>query len=130
MAHVLARLFARLDPTYFHPHPMTKEEAERITSYHGRDVYLWTEHAYGFLRGWDEGHEVPSLGLAVATDQQGKGHGRKMMLALHEAARERGARCIRLRVHPDNSRARRLYESLGYREAGTDREEVVMLLDL
>lgn len=130
MAHALDRLFARLDPTYFHPHPLTREEAARISSYDGQDIYLWTEHAYGFLRGWDEGHDVPSLGVAVAIDQEGKGHGHRMMLALHEAARERGAKRIRLRVHPDNSRARRLYDSLGYREAGMERGEVLMLLDL
>lgn len=130
MAHSLPRLFARLDPTYFHPHPLTREEAARIASYHGRDIYLWTQHAYGFLRGWDEGFDVPSLGVAVASDQQGRGHGRRMMLALHEAARQRGANRIRLRVHPDNVRACRLYESLGYREAGTERGELVMFLNL
>lgn len=109
---------------------MTTEEAERVESYAGRDVYLWTEHAYGFLRGWDDGYDVPSLGIAVATDAQGQGHGRAMMLALHEAARERGAQSIRLRVHPDNTRARQLYESLGYVEAGEERGEMLMLLDL
>lgn len=130
MAHPLAKLFTRLDATYFHPHPLTEEEAARIASYDGPDVYLWTEHAYGFLRGWGEGYEEPSLGIAVAPDQQGKGHGRKMMVALHEAARRRGARRIRLRVHPDNYRARQLYESLGYREAGIERGEVVMFIEL
>lgn len=124
---MLARLFARIDPTYFHPHPLTPEEAARIEAYDGPDVYLWTEHAYGFLRGWEEGYEVPSLGIAVATDAQGQGHGRAMMLRLHEAARARGAERIRLRVHPGNQRARRLYDSLGYVESGMDRGEVLML---
>lgn len=130
MAHVLVRLSHRLDPSHFHPHPLTSEEALPIASYDGQDIYIWTEHAYGFLRGWDEGYDVPSLGVAVATDQQGKGHGRQMMLALHDAARKRGATRIRLRVHPDNARARRLYESLGYRDVGMEMGEVLMLLDL
>jgi ribosomal-protein-alanine N-acetyltransferase len=124
----LADLFARLDPSYFHPHPMTPEHAAWVEAYDGQDVYLWTDHAYGFLRGWDEGYAVPSLGIAVATDSQGKGHGRAMMLRLHEEAWKRGAPMIRLRVHPDNVRARRLYESMGYVEAGVERGELLMLL--
>ena len=52
------------------------------------------------------------------------------MLRLHEAAWQRGAPKIRLRVHPDNELARRLYESLGYREAGVERDEILMFLEL
>ncbi len=126
----LIQLFDRIDPTFFNPHPLTPAEARRIASYKGQDVYLWNEQAYGFLRGWDDGHEIPSLGIAVAADAQGKGHGKAMMTKLHEAARSRGARRIRLRVNPDNARAKNLYESLGYVRAGKDRGEDVMFKDL
>jgi acetyltransferase-like isoleucine patch superfamily enzyme len=34
------------------------------------------------LRGWDEGCEVPSLGIAVRTSAQGRGLGRLMMAHL------------------------------------------------
>jgi ribosomal protein S18 acetylase RimI-like enzyme len=125
----LAELFSRLDPTYFHPHPLTAAEAARIAANTGLDIYLMHDHAYGFLRGWDKGFETPSLGLAVATDQQGHGYGRAMMEALHAAAQERGAARIRLRVHPENVRARRLYESFGYHEAGAERGEILMVLE-
>ena len=37
-----------------------------------------------------------------------------MMEHLHDLARGRGCPIVRLRVHPDNTRARRLYESMGY----------------
>jgi len=53
-----------------------------------------------------------------------------MMGHLHRAAAERGARTVRLRVHADNIRARRLYESLGYQYGGEDRGELVMDVDL
>ena len=127
----LASLFATIaaDPAgaRFHPHPFTDEEATRICLRAGRDAYLALREAgrlvaYGMLRGWDAGYEVPSLGIYVAPEARGRGVARRMMEALHDAARERGARAIRLRVYDDNLPARRLYESLGYefgaREAG------------
>ena len=52
------------------------------------------------------------------------------MAALEGIARERGAGQIRLRVHRDNMPARRLYASLGYREIGVERGELLMMLDL
>lgn len=134
-APALADLFAAIDTTYFHPHPMTPAEAKRIAAYDGQDVYLVSEVdgvyvAYGMLRGWDEGYAVPSLGIAVRRDAYGQGYGRAMMAALHEAARARGATSVRLRVHPANGRARSLYESLGYVDQGEERGERLMTLEL
>ena len=134
-ADQLADLFAAIDHTYFHPHPLSHDEAERIATYRGRDVYLVHDAdgravAYGMLRGWDLGYEVPSLGVAVRTDAYGLGHGRRMMAALHEIARQRGSRLVRLRVHPDNARARALYRSMGYVLVATERGEDVMVLVL
>lgn len=134
-ADQLEELFAELDTTHFHPHPFTREEAERIASHSGADVYAILEVdgrpvAYGMLRGWDEGYEVPSLGIAVRRDAYRQGHGRAMMDRLHAIARDRRAPRIRLRVHPDNLAARALYESLGYREAGEERGEIVMVLEV
>lgn len=132
---ILAELFADVDESFFRPHPFTRGEATRIAGHVSRDVYaLLVEDeravAYGMLRGWDEGYAVPSLGIAVRTSAQGRGLGRLMMAHLHAEAGRRGATVVRLRVHPDNLRARRLYESLGYAYAGTDRGELVMLVDL
>ncbi len=114
---------------------MTPAVARRIAAYKGGDVYLVAEAggelvAYGMLRGWDEGYEIPSLGIAVHRDRQGRGYGRAMMTALHDAARERGAMKIRLRVHPENGRARSLYERLGYVDAGEERGQRVMAFAL
>lgn len=131
----LADLFAALDTTHFHPHPFSRDQAAQLVAYTGRDVYAVLVEAgrfvaYGLLRGWDEGYEVPSLGIAVRCDARGRGLGRVMMAWLADEARRRGAAQIRLRVHPDNNAARRLYESTGYRYAGTERGELVMLADL
>jgi glycosyltransferase involved in cell wall biosynthesis/GNAT superfamily N-acetyltransferase len=131
----LADLFASIDPAHFNPHPFTREEADRIAHYQGRDVYAALDVdgrfvAYGILRGWDEGFAVPSLGIGVRAECRRRGYGRQMMAWLAEEAERRGAAHIRLRVHPDNASARRLYESLGYAHAGTERGELIMILDL
>jgi RimJ/RimL family protein N-acetyltransferase len=134
--HDLARLFAEVDATWFHPHELSAPMAHEIANYAGRDVHLVGRTtgsgivAYGLLRGWDDGYDVPSLGIYVRADVQGRGYGRRMMESLHQAALDRGADRVRLRVHPGNERARRLYDALGYREAGEDRGETVMTRDL
>ncbi len=114
---------------------MTYTEASRICALRGKDVYLIgtvgdVGVAYGMLRGLDEGFLVPSLGIGIRHDREGRGYGRAMMAALHDAARATGADRVRLRVHPDNTRAAALYRSVGYRETGMDRNEIVMILDL
>ncbi len=131
----LATLFGEIDTTHFRPHDMTRDGAQLIAARSGTDIYLLgldgsTPVVYGMLRGWDEGFAVPSIGVAVRRDSLRQGHGRAMMRALHRAARERAAARIRLRVHPDNEPARRLYESLGYVDAGEERGERLMFLEL
>ena len=132
---LLAEIFSDIDPTFFRPHPFTDDEALLIANRAGSDVYAilldgQQPVAYGMLRGWDDGYATPSLGIAVRTTSQGRGLARLMMVDLHEEAQRRGAAVVRLRVHPDNSRARRLYESMGYRYAGEERGELIMLNDL
>jgi ribosomal protein S18 acetylase RimI-like enzyme len=122
-AAALGRLFERLRThrleKFFNPHPMTEEEALKRVAYTGKNAYcvlqVGTELVgYGLLRGWDEGYETPSLGIVIDPERQGRGHGRRLMEFLHEIARGRGARRIRLHVHPENVRAVKLYQSLGY----------------
>ena len=134
-ARALAEVFTDIDESFFRPHPFTPSEAVRIANQVGRDVYALLLDgdrpvAYGMLRGWEEGYETPSLGIAVRTSSHRRGLGRLMMSHLHAEAQRRGAVVVRLRVHPDNLRARRLYESIGYGYAGEDRGELVMLIDL
>jgi ribosomal protein S18 acetylase RimI-like enzyme len=131
----LAEAFSEIDETFFRPHPFSRDEARRIANEAGRDVYaILVEDgravAYGMLRGWDEGYAFPSLGIAVRTSAQGRGLGRLMMEHLHAEAGSRGATVVRLRVHPDNARARLLYESMGYVYAHEERGELVMLVNL
>jgi len=121
------------DRDFFHPHPMTDEVAARICAYDGRDLYYaacggGNVLAYGLLRGWDEGFEIPSLGIAIHPEARGRGLARPFMTFLHAAAKFRGATNIRLTVYNDNQRAVELYRRLGYAfEAKNDRELVGVL---
>jgi [ribosomal protein S18]-alanine N-acetyltransferase len=118
---------------YFHPHPLSRSEAERVSRYAGLDLYYVAVVGnrvlgYGLLRGWDEGYAVPSLGIALHPSVQGQGLGRAFMYFLHAAARQRGANKVRLKVYPDNIRGVELYKSLGY--AFQEKEEDGQLVGL
>jgi ribosomal-protein-alanine N-acetyltransferase len=128
-------LFAGLRSPWFQPHDLGVEGARTVATYAGRDVYLIgfigpVPVAYGMLRGWDEGYRIPALGIAIREGYRDRGLGRLMMRELHRVVRDRGGHRVRLRVAPDNARARHLYASLGYRQVGIERGELVMLLDL
>jgi ribosomal protein S18 acetylase RimI-like enzyme len=138
-AELLADFFDALrksgDEPFFHPHPLTTHEARMRCRYNGKDLYYIlvsgvTLLGYGMLRGWDEGYEVPSLGIAIHPDFRGKGYARLLMRNLHAAALLHGAKTVRLKVQRDNTTARRLYESLGYQFELTKSEEFIGFRDL
>jgi ribosomal-protein-alanine N-acetyltransferase len=135
----LTRFFALFQDSdgaaFFHPHPFSADEARRLCWYRGLDLYYIvcereSVSAYGILRGWDEGFDVPSLGIAVLPSRRGLGLGRALMVFLHLAARYKGAKRVRLRVDPSNHAAIKLYSSLGYQFVGVDREQLVGIVDL
>jgi [ribosomal protein S18]-alanine N-acetyltransferase len=128
----LGRFFQRLldagSDRFFYPHPLTADEAARICAYSGNDCYyLLIENedviGYGILRGWDEGYEIPSLGIAIDPRLQGGGLGRFLMGFLHLAASRRGAERVRLKVFENNLQAVALYRSIGY-QFETDRRGI------
>ena len=121
----LGELFDELreDPAsvHFHPHPFTEEAAKRIAERTGirRDAYFGAFQAgrlvgYGMLRGWDEGYEIPSFGVAVRIQARGMGIGRRLLRHAISIARRRRAPSVMLKVHPANANARVLYETEGF----------------
>ena len=123
------------DHAFFHPHPMTEEVATRICAYHGRDLYYVAcaagrVLAYGILRGWDEGFDIPSLGIAIHPEARGRGLARPFMAFLHAAAKARGATKIRLTVYNDNQRAVELYRRLGYVFEPKNERELIGVMPL
>jgi RimJ/RimL family protein N-acetyltransferase len=81
---------------------------------------------------------VAELGLSVRREFWGSGIGRALCRTLFEEAQQVGVERIALRVRADNTRAIRLYESLGFvhegrvvdvfRVAGVSYDELVMSL--
>lgn len=123
------------DEKHFHPHPLTDGEARRRARYVGKDLYYTLVESgrvlgYGMLRGWDEGYEVPSLGIAVHPNARGVQLGELLMRFLHAAARRRGATRVRLTVYPDNTAAIALYRKLGYSFQAADNGRLIGLIDL
>ena len=123
------------DDQYFHPHPFTDEEAKRLAQYSGKDLYYILVEGdkvlgYGMLRGWDEGYEVPGLGIVTHPSVRGMGLGKLFMRFLHAAARRRGASKVRLKVYPDNTTAIKLYKGLGYTFQAEEAGQLVGFIDL
>lgn len=118
------------EETFFHPHPFTPSYVKTLSAKKTKDIYLlghWNRRVlcYGMLRGWDEGYDVPSLGMAVHPDYRQMGLGRMMMLCLHANARLREAKSIRLKVYKNNISAAKLYKKLGYRMTRLNNEELL-----
>ncbi|MFG2982447.1 GNAT family N-acetyltransferase [Streptomyces sp. NPDC048258] len=72
---------------------------------------------------WVGERDLPGVGpvpyvwdVDVAAEHRRQGHGRTLMLLAEHAALAAGARRLGLHVHEDNTPARRLYESLRYRD--------------
>ena len=85
-------------------------------------MHLWTavvaDEAVGM--GWFElrprasGVSAWIFDISVDPAHRGKGHGRALLDALHDAARDLGATSMTLNVFGDNASAIRLYETSGY----------------
>ncbi|MEU9235403.1 GNAT family N-acetyltransferase [Streptomyces subrutilus] len=72
---------------------------------------------------WVGERDLPGLGpvpyvydVEVAAEHRGRGHGRTLMLLAEHTALAAGSRTLGLHVVEGNTPARRLYESLGYRD--------------
>ena len=63
----------------------------------------------------DEGH---ILNVCVAPERQGRGHGRRLLRALVDYARDCGAARVFLEVRPSNPHAIALYHDEGFNEIG------------
>jgi len=70
----------------------------------------------GYAIGMCAGAEGEILNLGVAPAHRGKGVGRALVRGMLAALRERGVQTVYLEVRESNAVARRLYESLGFRE--------------
>ena len=90
---------------------------------------------YGGIKG---DLEVDLMTIGVASNLRGRGVGRRLLNALLEVARARGAATVFLEVRESNATARALYTRAGFKEVGftpgyyrrPSESAVLMLLDL
>lgn len=105
----------------FHPFPLSRESAERLARSPGLDKYYgaWVDGVLvglTMLRGWNEGYNIPSLGVMVNPVYKGRGIGRALTeFAIGEAARLKSP-ALRLSVYESNRRGYELYRRLGFKE--------------
>lgn len=91
-------------------------EAEYLVAWVGHEAvgfFLLDWHGQQYLPG------VPEIsGGEVRADLRSQGIGTALLKRCESLAKKRGSKQICLLVAHDNPRARRLYESLGYRDSG------------
>ena len=72
----------------------------------------------GYFVSMSTGDDEELLTIAVSPECCGQGHGRRLMQTLIDEANARGSERVFLEVRSGNSRAIRLYESLGFTMIG------------
>jgi ribosomal-protein-alanine N-acetyltransferase len=122
---------------FFRPHPLTAAYAAALCTRLGyvRDQYhaLWDDGrivGYAMVRGWDEGFEVPSFGVAVAASHRGMGLGQRFLEHAIKECRRLGAPKLRLTVFKRNENAVHIYRKFGFDFKDKNADELVGLLDL
>lgn len=127
----VSRMFSEIshsgDSATFHPHEFTPDHARKICTYEGLDQYFLAMAdgravGYGMLRGWDEGFDIPSVGLWVSSEFRSRGLGRRLLVHLQTQARLASAPSVRLTVTEGNEPALHLYKGAGYVFEGVDGE--------
>jgi ribosomal-protein-alanine N-acetyltransferase len=118
----------------FNPFPLTRAtalsllRAERNDRFYGGFVGdAWA--AFAMLRGWDEGFDVPSLGVLVDRQWQGRGIGGRITDFAIDEARRFQCRRVRLSVYASNDAALRIYVRRGFLEISREPVEVLGVQD-
>lgn len=111
-------------------------EAERrwLEAFDGRRTVLFVADSAGEIVGSADCHggtypktqHVGDVGIAIRDGWREVGLGRLLMGRVLEWMRARGFKKAELAVFATNARARRLYESLGFRDEGARRRHVLI----
>lgn len=119
----LGKFLAKLSPQtehFFHPYPLNRESALQFVA--RKDIFCLIGEIDGEIVGyawWEpKDAEIPSIGICVGDEYQGKGIGKKLMEMLVKEAEERGKKGLRLTVMKENHRAIALYKRFGFHIIG------------
>jgi ribosomal protein S18 acetylase RimI-like enzyme len=90
-----------------------------------KDKYFgifYGEEIVGFymLRGFDEGFEIPSYGVIILSKFSNKGLSKLTLYHAFALCRLNKVKKLMLKVRPENTYAKKLYESFGFEKTGFD----------
>jgi len=123
------------DYNFFHPHGFSSDEFYEEIKDKKKDLYIFLAVdekfvGYGILRGWDDGYEIPSLGIMIDKNGRGKGYSTSFMRYLHGEAIKKGSKKVRLAVFKENKVAISLYNKLGYEFSEKNEKELIGIKNL
>lgn len=124
----LARLLDEQSEAYtrlFKPFAFEQTVIEKLLTNRRRDVYegLFRDHrliGFFMLRGWDENFDVPSYGVLIDEEYRNLGLAKLTLRTAKTICRLRRCTHMMLKVHPENTLAKRLYEQAGFICVGVD----------
>ena len=110
---------------YFVPFSFEEDSIKKIISDAVNDKYFGifiNDDLAGFymLRGFDQGYEVPSYGIWISDKYSGLG---LLKLTLQHAitfCKLNGLKKIMLKVHPEHTIVKNIYENFGFKQQGFD----------
>jgi RimJ/RimL family protein N-acetyltransferase len=110
---------------YFIPFGFDQSSIENILIKADKDQYYGiyvSDQLAGFymLRGFDQGYEIPSYGVWVAPKYSGLGLASLTMQHAVSLCRINGIKKLMLKVHPENTVAKTIYEKNGFNATGVD----------
>ena len=110
---------------YFTPFSFEEDSIKKIINDAVNDKYFGifiNDELVGFymLRGFDEGFEVPSYGIWISDKFSGLGLSKLTLQHAITFCKLNGLKKIMLKVHPENTIAKNIYENFGFKQAGID----------
>lgn len=109
---------------YFHPFTFEAATIRGLLARARKDVYFGIATGsdsrlslagFYMLRGMDEGYADPMYGVFIGHRFQGQGLARLTLAHAESWCRVNGIARLLLKVHPENKRARQLYEGWGFK---------------
>ena len=110
---------------YFRPFDFGLASIRELLMKAQNDIFMgifWGENLAGFffLRGWDEGYDIPAYGVVIDQEFRCIGLGSLTLNAAKTLCKLRHVPRVMLKVHPNNLAARHLYEAAGFIQSGSD----------
>lgn len=117
------------DKKMYHPHPFTPEVFFELLK-KDYDYYFVLEKngiivGYSMLRTFNK-YEIPTYGQIVWQEHRGKGYGSEILIETLKEAVKIGFNTIKLKVYQHNKVAYNLYIKHGFKEIGTENDEIWM----